>query len=98
MMYILIFSKSVLFSLYHTASLLIYTATQEHVVFRSGQSLSACNASTSSEENRFLRDFQLGLRLLVPPKSLVAFPAGVDCPELQSTIIKVQTIQDLIKH
>src|SRR5690625_474347 len=40
-------------------------------------------------KNHFLRDLQLGLRLLVPSKSFVAFPAGVDCPSLQSTITKV---------
>src|SRR5690625_7374272 len=28
-------------------------------------------------KNHFLRDLQLGLRLLVPSKSFVAFPAGV---------------------
>src|SRR5690625_7212925 len=37
-----------------------------YVDFRSGQSLSAGNASTSSEENRFLWDFQL---LLFPQES-----------------------------
>jgi len=42
-------------------------------------------------KNHFLRDLQLGLRLLAPSKSLVAFPAGVDSPPLQSTITKADS-------
>ncbi len=55
-----------------------YSATYVLVDFRSGQPLSAGTASASSEEVRFLRGLQTR-----------AFPAGVGCPELQSTINNV---------
>src|SRR5690606_4707687 len=59
------------------------------VDFRCGQSLSAGTASASSgSKNRFLQSLQTR-----------AFPAGVDCPPLQSTIaIVVSSFRELFQR